>query len=220
MQYGNAGLLLSPEAMMTGLPQRFAWFRPTSNPTSCHTYGPRCGAASSVGRSAGGSRIEVLRCRQAGHRGAAGEAHRGHRVPVGRHKLPHPSKASPTPWPFWNGHYSSVREEDWELSGIVMAVSDATRKRAVDTCESSRKQPRRRALEGLRWQLPKLPPGRSGQPHRRLVERWLQSQTGGTRSDLRKRLRSDKRDHLMMRVELLDRTGPAHRSGQRLFVTP
>lgn len=224
VQYGNAGLLLSPEAMMTGLPQRFVWFPANVKPDELPHVRPEMpGPLHQWTFPAGGSRIEVCDAAKRDIEAAQRAKLIGDTAsPLDGHKLYTRVKLAYA-LAVLNGHYSSVREEDWELSGIVMAVSDATRKRAVDTL---RKQSRKQAetagtLEGLRKAA--AAEAASDEAVNRTadsLERWLQSQHGGTRSDLRKRLRSDKRDYFDDAVELLIEQGRLIDRGNDWFVTP
>lgn len=137
IQYGNAGMLLAEGAAVTGLPQRFVWFpanvgadeipqvRPdTPAPLHRREFPP------------GRSRIEV--CDEAKR-----DLEAAQRVkligdtssPLDGHKLYARAKLAYA-LAVLNRHYCSVRPEDWELAGVVMEVSDATRQRAVDTLSS------------------------------------------------------------------------------------
>ncbi len=100
-----------------------------------------------------------------------------------------------------NGHYSSVRPEDWELSGIVMDVSDATRKRAVDTL---RQRSRKQAEDaGKQDRLRKAAAANADKAVERIADsilRYLEGSQGGMskRGDggIRHRLRSTDREFL------------------------
>ena len=153
VQYGNAGLLLSESASVTGVPQRFVWFPANVKADELPSVRPSTPGELSRHRfPPGASRVEV--CAEAKRDVEA--AQRAKLVgdtesPLDGHKLYARVKLAYA-LAVLNGHYSSVRSEDWALSGVVMDVSDATRRRAVETMHRrSRKQTEEQGrAEGVR----------------------------------------------------------------------
>lgn len=140
IQYDNAGMMLSPSAVATGLPQRFVWLPlniseseapdrtpvwpgplPVNLPDS---FGigdtvkeiPIPGSVDAQLRKIG---LDVLYGRVAL---SAQDAHRLYAQQKVAYFLA-----------VINGHFDSIRESDWMLAEQVMFMSDATRKRAVNT---------------------------------------------------------------------------------------
>lgn len=137
IQYGNAGLLLAESSAVTGLPQRCLWFpgnvraeeiphtRPEM-PEPLRRFSPAVGAKRiAVCQEAKTAIEEAQKARLSG--APAASSLDGHK-PYARVKLAYALAVL-------NGHYDSVRAEDWDLAGIVVGVSDATRKRAVDALQ-------------------------------------------------------------------------------------
>lgn len=205
IQYGNAGLLLSDHAKTTGLPQRFVWFPANVEPGDLpETVGH--GAPEPLARhgfTRGPQLIEV--CEEA--KSAIREARRQSLIgntnqPLDGHKAYARVKLAYA-LAVLNGHYSSVRSEDWELSGVVMEVSDTARHRAVDTL---RRQDHRRAeasgkVDGIRKAA--AADAEAAELHSRIaanVIRHLQDTPEGLpargRHGLVRKLRSNHREHL------------------------
>ena len=208
VQYGNAGLLLAESASVTGVPQRFVWFPANVNPDEIPEIRPDMPAPLSQWTfPKGPTRIDVCdearrdmeaaqRAKLIGDRSSPLDGH----ALYARVKLAYALAVL-------NGHYSSVRPEDWELSGTVIEVSDSTRQRAVDTL---RRGDRRRAeAAGKHEGIRKAAAADSAVDEAinraaATVERWLQKQpTGGTRHGLEHALSHVKRDHFEDALELL-----------------
>lgn len=199
VQYGNAGLLLSESASVTGLPQRFVWFPANIGADELPEVRPDMPAPLRMWTfPIGPSRIAV--CDQAKRDIEAAQRAKltgDTTSPLDGHKLYARVKLAYA-LAVLSGHYTSVRDEDWELSGVVMDVSDATRQRALDTLK--RRDRKLAEAAGKRDGIRKAAASEveSDEAVRRAAEslyRWLEAQArGATRNELRHRLRSDKRD--------------------------
>jgi hypothetical protein len=208
VQYGNAGLLLSESAAVTGVPQRFVWFPANVKSDEIPDIRPDMPAPLSRWTfPKGPTRIDVCdearqdmetaqRAKLIGDRSSPLDGH----ALYARVKLAYALAVL-------NGHCSSVRPEDWELSGTVMDVSDSTRRRAVDTLKR-RDRTRAEAAgkhEGIRREA--AADAAADEAINRAagtIERWLRKQpTGGTKRDLEHTLRSATRDHFEDALGLL-----------------
>ncbi|KKB97830.1 bifunctional DNA primase/polymerase [Mycolicibacter arupensis] len=199
VQYGNAGLLLSESAGVTGLPQRFVWFPANVSPDELPDVRPHMPAPLPQWTfPLGASQIAVCDQARADMEAAQRAKLTGDSTsPLDGHALYARVKLAYA-LAVLNGHYSSVREDDWELSGVVMGVSDATRHKALETV---RHRDRRQAeAAGRRDGIRKAAATEveSDEAVRRAADNlygWLKARdTGATRNELRMRLRSDKRD--------------------------
>lgn len=226
VQYGNAGLLLSESSTVTGLPQRFVWF--PANVKAEELPDVRPDMPPPLRRWAfppGGSRITV--CDEAKRDVEA--AQRAKLIgdiasPLDGHKLYARVKLAYA-LAVLNKHYSSVRSDDWELSGIVMDVSDATRKRAVDTLKDrDRKQAEAAGKrEGLRKAV--AAEAESDELHDRLavsIVRLLEAAPEGLpkhgRGGLSQKLRHNYREHLDDVLAVLLADGTVVETGDTLAV--
>lgn len=189
VQYGNAGLLLSDEAATTGVPQRFVWFPanvsadelPDVRPTPPASFTP---PLLSPVETRIGVCDEAKRDMEAAQRaklvGDTSSPLDGHRL-YARVKVAYALAVL-------NGHYGSVRPEDWYLSGVVMDVSDAARQRAVDSLAA---KSRKRAesvgkSEGIRKAA--AAEAEADEMHLRVVAKVSEYGEGLTVSECRRRL--------------------------------
>lgn len=228
IQYGHAGLLLDESATVTGVPQRFIWFPANVAPGELPAVRPTMPAPLKQWTFLEGpSRIEVTdearRDMEAAQRaklvGDVSSPLDGHKL-YARVKLAYALAVL-------NGHYSSVRPQDWYLSGLVMEVSDATRQRAVDTLKY--RDRKRAEAAGKREGIRKVAADEAAADEslRRLagnIERGLTNPKssafgGGTRRDLAKVLRSDKQPYADDAIDLLLSEGRLIADGDR-FIPP
>ena len=224
VQYGNAGLLLSESAAVTGLPQRFVWFPANIGADELPEVRPDMPAPLRRWTFPTGL-TQIAVCDQAKRDMEA--AQRAKLIgdtssPLDGHKLYARVKLAYA-LAVLNGHYSSVRDEDWKLSGVVMEVSEATRQKALDTM--SRRDRKQAVAAGKRDGIRKAAASEveSDEAVRRAADslyRWLQSQSAGaSRNELRKRLRSDKREQFDDALDLLIEEGRVHDRGDDWYRT-
>lgn len=222
IQYGNAGLLLDQQASVTGVPQRFVWFPANVRADELPDVRPDMpGPLSRWTFPVGATQIGICEAAKQDMESAQRAKLIGDTSsPLDGHKLYARVKLAYA-LAVLNGHYSSVRDEDWYLSGIVMDVSDAARQRAVDTLKTrDRKQA---VAAGEREGIRKAAAGDSEDDEnvRRAavsMHKWLTDQTGATASQLSQRLRSAKRAYFDDALGLLIADGRVLDRGDDWYV--
>jgi len=122
-----------------------------------------------------------------------------------------------------NGHPWSVRDADWELAGIVMTVSDATRQSMVDAMHE---RDRKRAVAAgkrdgqRRASADDTADEESIKRAADSIERWLHKQpAGGTEGQLRQALSSARREKFPDALDLLTAEGRISARGESWYVS-
>jgi hypothetical protein len=226
IQYGNADLLLSPDARVTGVPQRFVWFPANVRPEELPEVRPAMPDPlnNPLWAVSADDELQIRVCSEA--RADMETAQRAKLVgdttsPLDGHEQYAQIKVAYA-LALLNGHRASVRPEDWSLAAVVMAVSRSARQRAVNRLAA---QARTRAeAAGTRDGIRRATAAEveSAEAVKRAADnlcRWLQSHPyGATSAELKQRLRSDKRELAEDAVQLLVDEGRVADRGDDWYV--
>ncbi|BBY06018.1 bifunctional DNA primase/polymerase [Mycobacterium noviomagense] len=208
VQYDNAHLLLSSESVSTGQAQRFVWFPANDTPPDTEPDHP-----GALGRTVVPVMLRVEVCgaakramREARKRGMRGDADAldGHRL-YAQVKVAYALAVL-------NGHHESVRESDWNLAGVVMAMSDRTREAAQRAIAERSRATAKLAGEDQGLRAEAAAEAEDAARLQRQVDvlrrKLHRHPTGITRSDLRRALKSQWRaDYFELALDYLIESG-------------
>jgi len=130
IQYGNAKMLLASGEFVQGFPQRFLWFPADelgyipADTGDIQLPEPFPGISQSLQDTKAIAVPAEVRALMRAARGVNPDGLDGHKL-YARAKLAYALAVL-------SGHTDSIRDEDWELSGIVLWVSDRTRRKASE----------------------------------------------------------------------------------------